>query len=288
MKIAHHAALIDYAASLAPDLALLADPTTRAALVAGVQAADYYDDVVIVGDSLPARFAAWTQTNVSGGTSLQHFGSRGYCLDADEYRPRGVDLTADDRALAGYNPAALPMPLSAAVGAPGMHALDPPRPWAHTFYPPAGALAEFYAGVARTLWRVGDRERAIRCLAAVIHLLQDLTIPHHAICTIGLGHSQYEAAAWQAWQQLQSPAGLPLRMWRALRGVRPAALVAGYRRELGTATGPLALAAAIEAITRREHVYDSDTPIRTLTPVRACRISALAAAAVIVAVEQFA
>ena len=287
MKIAHHAAIIDYAARLAPDQELLADPTTRAALRAGVQAADYYDDVVILGDSLPARFVAWTQTHVSGGTSLQHFGGRGYCLDADDYRPRAVDLTALDQALVGYDPTALPMPLAAAVGAPGMHALDPPRPWAHTFYPPAGALAEFYAGVARTLWRVGDRERALRCLAAAIHMLQDLCVPHHAICTIGLGHSQYEAAAWAAWRPLQSPAGLPLRVWRALRGVRPAALVAGYRRELAGAAGPLALAAAIEAITRREHIYDAETPIRTLMPVRACRISALATAAVIAAVEQF-
>ena len=287
MKIAHHAALIDYAARFAPELELLADPTTRAALRAGVQAADYYGDVAILGESLPARWVRWTQEHVSGGTSLQHFGGRGYCLDADDYRPRAVDLTASDHALAGYDPGALPMPLAEAVGAPGQRALDPPRPWAHTFYPPAAALADFYAGVAYDLWRVGDRERALRCLAATIHMLQDLTIPHHAICTIGLGHAQYEAVAWQAWQQLQSPAGLPLRVWRALRGGRPVALVAGYRRALAGATGPLALAAAIEAITRREHIYDAETPIRTLMPVRACRISALATAAVIAAVEQF-
>ncbi len=273
MKVAHHAALVRIAAQFAPRVlpevaAALADPTTLSVLVEGVQDADTYDDVVIVGDSLAARFTRWTQ-KISGGTSLQHFGvERGYCLDADAYRPPAVDLTASDQALAGYNPAALPMPLSAAVKSPGMLALATPRPWAHVFYPAAGELAEFYAGVSRTLWRLGQREPALRCAAAVIHLLQDLTIPHHAICTIGLGHSQFEAALWAAWQEFES-GSWPRARWAVWRRLDPVALTAGYLDSIALPPTIGELAARVAAETRRLWVIPGDTPIRSLTGGRA-------------------
>lgn len=275
MKVAHHAALVRFAARLAPRVLpaaadLLADPTTLSALEAGVQAADYYDDIKILGDSLPARFARWTQAHVSGGTSLQHFGGgeQGYCLDADMYRPRAVDLTASDQALAGYNPAALPMPLAAAVKSPGQLALSPPRPWAHVFFPSAAQLADFYAGIARTLWRVGDRERALRCLAAAIHLIQDLCVPHHVLCTIGLGHSQFEAALWAAWQELAA-GSWPRAHLLAWRAVDPVALTAGYLDSLALPPTARELAARVAGETRRLWVIPGATPIRSLTGGRA-------------------
>lgn len=287
MKVPHHAAIVRFAAQLAPRLApavapLLAAPTTLGALAAGVEAADYYDDVRIAGKSPVARFAAWTQAHVSGGTSLQHFGdARGYCLDDDRYRPRLVDLTADNSATVDYHAEALPVPVSRRDDAPG-RALQG-QPWAHVFFPSAGQLAEFYAATARVLWRVNDRERALRCAAAAMHLLHDLCVPHHAICTIGLGHSQFEAALWAAWCEWES-GSWPRCRWAAWRRLDPEALTAEYLDSLALPPTAAALAARVAAETRRLWVIPSDTPIRSLTGgraslERAARSCCLAAAA---------
>lgn len=297
MKVAHHAALVGFAARLAPrvlpDVAtFLSNSTTRAALVAGVQAADYYDDVRIGGDSPAARFVRWTQEHVSGGTSLQHFGvERGYRLDADEWRPRIVDLTASDSAVVDYRVDVLPMPASAAKDAPGRAVHG--KPWAHVFFPPAAELSDFYARVARLLRRAGLRERSLRCLAAAIHLLQDLCVPHHVIGTIGLGHSQFEAALLTTWRELESGSWprAHLLSWRA---VDPATLTADYLDTLALPPTVRELAGRVAIETRRLWVIpDHPTPIRSLTGGRAAlarvaRSCCLASAATLRLVADFA
>ncbi|MFZ5900355.1 MAG: hypothetical protein ACOYVI_03240 [Bacillota bacterium] len=46
--------------------------------------------------------------------------------------------------------------------------------------------------IARKLWQKGDQSLSMRVFGIALHLVQDLTVPHHARCTVLFKHSEYE------------------------------------------------------------------------------------------------
>ncbi|GBF34751.1 phospholipase C [Desulfocucumis palustris] len=56
----------------------------------------------------------------------------------------------------------------------------------------ANVIFERFFARALKMWRRGHYGKAMFFLGAVTHLLQDICEPHHARCSVGLGHSHYE------------------------------------------------------------------------------------------------
>lgn len=56
----------------------------------------------------------------------------------------------------------------------------------------ADIIAERFYKKALNLWRQGSFKKSMFFLGAVTHLLQDVCEPHHAGCSLGIGHNTYE------------------------------------------------------------------------------------------------
>lgn len=57
---------------------------------------------------------------------------------------------------------------------------------------PADVSCRRYFLNAVKFWRRGDYRKAMFCLGAAAHYVQDVCEPHHANCYVGMGHRQYE------------------------------------------------------------------------------------------------
>ncbi len=69
------------------------------------------------------------------------------------------------------------------------------HPWTHRGYlcrkSSADQLAQSFAG-AQNLWTSGRKERALYQLGRMLHLIQDIFVPHHAGVTARRGHAELE------------------------------------------------------------------------------------------------
>lgn len=74
----------------------------------------------------------------------------------------------------------------------GNHYMDPFTGAGLPRFRSADELARDYALTAETAWREGDHWQALEYLGRVLHLVQDLTVPHHARLTALDSHAQYE------------------------------------------------------------------------------------------------
>jgi len=74
--------------------------------------------------------------------------------------------------------------------------------WDDQKYPSALDLADFYGQRALDLKKQGSPGHALQSACFAIHLLQDMTIPQHVLCTIEHGHFGYEAKTEAYWQHI--------------------------------------------------------------------------------------
>lgn len=74
----------------------------------------------------------------------------------------------------------------------GNHYMDPFTGEGLPGFRSAGELARIHVREAETFWRGGDHWSAIEALGRILHLIQDLTVPHHARLTPRDFHAEYE------------------------------------------------------------------------------------------------
>lgn len=74
----------------------------------------------------------------------------------------------------------------------GDHYIDPFTGEGFPGFRSAGELARLHAQDAETFWTEGDHWSALEALGRVLHLIQDLTVPHHARLTPFEFHLAYE------------------------------------------------------------------------------------------------
>lgn len=83
------------------------------------------------------------------------------------------------------------------------HYMDPNAHQGLLFFAAAGDVAEAQFMQAETAWRAGDHKTAIFYLGWAMHMVQDLTVPHHARLTFLDYHREYEA--WVLAHQTELP-----------------------------------------------------------------------------------
>jgi hypothetical protein len=181
-----------------------------------VAATDDLDDVVVDNN-----LVEWIVERISDATSFQHFaycGSMGdlvdsgavvrkydgYCWDCDpnlKWYEEIADLSCAD---ARYNPECGVLPSDFLVQSPGSKMISGETDWDDQVYPSALELAQFYFGGATKYKSIDgiDSPNALKCLSFAIHLLQDMSNPHHILCTIELGHAEYEKECLHNWKKL--------------------------------------------------------------------------------------
>ena len=230
MKSAHHALCVEAAADLVQhwkesgggplglDLEKLVDLLGNEARLRQIASwtarGDEIDDIVV-----DVGLASVIVELVSRATCFQHFtycGSMatledgkkkvekgdGYCWDCDPFMPwlgeianistTNVRHSADCGVLD-------PDFLAQSWGAKMIHGTED---WDNQLYPSAVKVAEFYGTGAEAYRDQGQGGHALRSLCFAIHLLQDLTVPHHVLCTVGLNHGGWEAEALRNWRLL--------------------------------------------------------------------------------------
>ncbi|MFO8060192.1 MAG: zinc dependent phospholipase C family protein [Bacillota bacterium] len=83
-----------------------------------------------------------------------------------------------------------------------LHTFHFHHPWSHrgflTCRSAADVVAALFTG-AQKCWMSGRRDRAIYQLGRMLHLIQDIFIPHHAAVTIRSGHGQLEEWLGHRW-----------------------------------------------------------------------------------------
>ncbi len=76
-----------------------------------------------------------------------------------------------------------------------LHTYHYHHPWTHRGYLTYRSAADVLAGlftIGHNLWTHGKKDRAIYQLGRMLHLVQDIFIPHHAAVTAIRGHGQLE------------------------------------------------------------------------------------------------
>ena len=70
--------------------------------------------------------------------------------------------------------------------------------WDDQKYPSALDLAEFYfSGISK--WKTNKPGWALESLCYAIHMLQDMSVPQHVLCTIEKDHPEYERDMLKLW-----------------------------------------------------------------------------------------
>lgn len=72
------------------------------------------------------------------------------------------------------------------------HYLDPSAGIGLGPWPDARLECNLFFQKALSLWKQGNKKKAIFFLGAAVHLVQDLCVPHHARCVAFCGHQEYE------------------------------------------------------------------------------------------------
>lgn len=75
------------------------------------------------------------------------------------------------------------------------HHYDPDTGSGMWFWPTAAEKCSDFFSKAQNLWRSKKHARAMFFLGAATHLVQDLCVPHHAVCRLFGGHVNYEGWA---------------------------------------------------------------------------------------------
>ena len=177
--------------------------------------ADYVKDVVV-----DATLEAWIIDRVSDATSFQHFaygGSMGtlkdgkkvvekyggYCWDCDPYLKWYEELANISTADVRFEPDCGVFDEDFYKKSPGYDIISGKQDWDNQIYPSALELAEFYGVEAQAL-KAEKPGWAQKSLCYAIHMLQDMSVPHHILCTIEYGHGDYEKDMLDFWKRFYS------------------------------------------------------------------------------------
>ncbi len=179
-------------------------------------------DVVLEG-----RINQYLMEQISHPTSFQHFAYSGalgelrdgktvvrkydgYCWDCDPYLGWLDEVGDVSWVDVHFNPDCKVFNREFWQGSPGAEMISGHRDWDNQLYPSALDMAEFYGQRAiEYKGRTGpDPERgkemkdwSLQSACFAIHMLQDLTSPHHIMCTIMSGHPKHEMAMRRLWER---------------------------------------------------------------------------------------
>ena len=85
-----------------------------------------------------------------------------------------------------------------------LHAYHFHHPWTHRGYILYRSAADVTAAMftaGQNLWTHGRRGRAIYLLGRVLHVVQDIFVPHHAVVTARKGHGPFEQWISKHWRR---------------------------------------------------------------------------------------
>lgn len=157
-----------------------------------VQEPDFLQDV-----TLDAEVVGKVVDAISNPTSFQHFAD-GYCLARDNYFGvlSGIDEVLRAKVSFQYDadcPVFEPSITSLITRhSPGYLAIKGDESWGDQEYPSAPTMVLYYTDLIKYfVWQRED-EFALRTLCHVLHYIQDMTVPHHVLGTIGLDHALFE------------------------------------------------------------------------------------------------
>lgn len=239
MKRVHHAGTVEAAADLvrfwkknggAPEGLkleevhdLLGEPARVRAMAKWAAGCDDLKDVVV-----DVGLASAIVERVSNATCFQHFtycgalgpledGAKkvdaggGYCWDCDPFMPWFGQIANISTAGVSYDPSCGVLTKAFLEKSHGAAMIAGDEDWDNELYPSAVDCAEHYGSGARGFRDAGKRGFALQSLSYAIHLLQDMAVPHHVLCTVGLDHAEWEAEMAQYWRLLYGMKGAAQR-----------------------------------------------------------------------------
>lgn len=213
---------------------------------------------------------------ISNATSFQHFaycGSMGtlkdgkskvkqydgYCWDCDPFMKWYEELANISWADVSYKPDCGIFEASFMRQSPGAKQISGSSDWDDQLYPSALDLAEFYFNGAKR-WKTEKRGWALQSLCYAIHMLQDLTVPHHVLCTIERGHAGYESDMRDMWRRIYADRTDEQKMYRLADSIGPRVSV--IFEEIGE-TGVREVGKKLVDLTRGRLPADDRIPSRT-------------------------
>ena len=191
---------------------LMGSPSQVRSMERWVAMADEIDDLVMEEGLEKVLMEIWK----SKPTSFQHFaycGSMGeledgdtcvkkydgYCWDCDPFLPWYGVIANLSWADIQFNPDCGVFSQDFLKEGPGKK-ITGEQDWDDQAYPSAIEMAKFY-GEGATKATGGQ---AIQSLCFAIHMLQDLGVPHHVLCTVGFDHPGFEDEMLGFWRRLYS------------------------------------------------------------------------------------
>ena len=180
-----------------------------------VAQADELDDLIV-----EEGLASIIVDQVSKATSFQHFaycGSMGeledgdalvkqydgYCWDCDPFLSWYEEIANMSWADVRFSPKCGVFDEDFFIGSPGMDTITGDKDWDNQLYPSAIDMAVFYGERAQEL-KNKNSLWAIQSLCFAVHMLQDMAVPHHVLCTVRLDHVDFEDEMLGFWKRLYS------------------------------------------------------------------------------------
>lgn len=165
---------------------------------------DVITDCILVPGFRPTSFQHFAYCGslgplTGGNTVVNKF--EGYCWDCDPFISWREPLPDACSAGVRFRPDPS-IPGEIMEGHPASKMLQGMTDWDDQQYPSALDLAEFYGERSLALKARGKTDDALQSLCFAIHMLHDLTIPQHVLCTIENGHAAYERESDCFWQNI--------------------------------------------------------------------------------------
>jgi len=123
----------------------------------------------------------------------------GYCWDCDPFMPWYASLAGASTANVRYDAACGFLPKEILEKSPGAKSINGAVDWDNQVYPASADLIRFYMSVAEQQ-RHSAAGDSLKSMCCVLHLLQDLCVPHHVLNTIGRDHALWEKQAHNYWK----------------------------------------------------------------------------------------
>jgi len=158
---------------------------------------------------------------ISDATSFQHFSYcgtmgtlrdgnatvnkyDGYCWDCDPFLQWFEEIANISWADVKYDPYCGMLPANYLAESPGAIKVTGGEDWDNQVYPSALDLADYYGDGSRVFCRGDETDNALKSISFAIHMLQDLSVPHHVLSTIELNHAGYEKRMLNLWRKFYS------------------------------------------------------------------------------------
>jgi len=130
----------------------------------------------------------------------------GYCWDCDPFLPWYTEIADISWADVEFNPRCGFFSPEFFMKSPGAIKISGKTDWDDQIYPSAIEMANFYGNGNRQYEHKDKKtsEWSLQSLCFAIHMLHDLCVPHHVLCTIAYGHAEFEEKMLSFWRRLYS------------------------------------------------------------------------------------